>query len=234
MSGSFLAGVANAAVVGSEQGFDEGVFYASDFAHLQIAFVELAIEQPFHGDFVHERLDAFGRWFLECATGTFDGIGEHEYGGFAGLWSGSRIAKTGLAGIGAVVDVGFTGGFAVEVFDECRAVMLSDEGVEGFGEVVFFGEFQTVLDVADNNQGAHCRSKTVVRILVAVGHVFDEVFGLHHFADVVEIGADAGKKSVGTDGFSCGFSHGSDHDGVIVGAGCTGERVPAGVDVRRR
>ena len=58
----------------------------------------------------------------------------------------------------------------------------------------------------------------------AFDDVLDEVFRLHHFADVVEVGPDANEESVGTDGFGGGFGHGGDGHGVVVGSrSATGE-----------
>ena len=50
-------------------------------------------------------------------------------------------------------------------------------------------------------------------------HVFGEVLGLHEFADVVEIRADAADGGVGADGFGGGFGEVRDDEAVVVGAG---------------
>ena len=142
-------------MVGSEQGLDERVFDASDFVHLQIAFIELPVEEAFHDDFMDKGLDASRRGFLQGTAGTFDGIGDHEDCGFTGLGFGARVAEAGFRGVGAMVHVGLACGFAVEVFDQRGAVVLSDEGMQWFRKIVFFREFESILDMPDDDQSAH-------------------------------------------------------------------------------
>jgi len=70
-----LSGVADAAVMSGKQRFDEGIFDATDFAHLQIAFVKLSVKQSLHDDFVHKRLNSFGCGVFQGSAGAFDGWG---------------------------------------------------------------------------------------------------------------------------------------------------------------
>ena len=59
-----------------------------------------------------------------------------------------------------------------------------DEVVEWLWQVVFFGEFDAVFDVADDDEDAECWVEFAVSV-EAWGLVFDEVFWFVEFSDVV-------------------------------------------------
>ena len=72
----------------------------------QAAFVELAIEQPLHGQVVDQAFDARRRRIDEGAAGAFDHVGQHQHAGFLGLRLGAGIAEgrfVDLAGVGIVL-----------------------------------------------------------------------------------------------------------------------------------
>ena len=78
-------------------------------------------------------------------------------------------------------------------------------------------EIDAFLHVRNDDQRAHGRREIVVRIALEV-HVLGEVFRLHQFADVVEIGANAAKRRVGADRFRGGFREVRDDQTVMIGA----------------
>ena len=64
---------------------------------------------------------------------------------------------------------------------------------------------------------AHGRREIVVRVALEV-HVLGEVFRLHQFADVVEIGANAAERGVRADRFGGGFGEVRHDQAVMIGA----------------
>ena len=131
------------------------------------------------------------------------------------------VAEGGFLDVGPLVGPGFgeTRRLVEEVLDERGAVVLLDEVDERLGEVVFFRQVDAVLDVADDDEGAHGRGEMLVAAFAAGGDVLDEVLGLEHLADIVEVGSHADEKAVGADRFGGGFGDAGDGDRVVVGAG---------------
>ena len=83
---------------------------------------------------------------------------------------------------------------------------------------VFEREIDAFLDVRDDDERAHRRGEIVVRIALEV-HVLGEIFRLHQFPDIVEIGADAAERGVRADRFGGGFGEVRDDEAVMIGAG---------------
>ena len=77
----------------TNQRFCQRFFDDFQFAEGERAFIELSVEQSFHGNFVDQRFDSFGGWFGQCSAGPFNGIRDHQDGGFSRLGFGSRIAE---------------------------------------------------------------------------------------------------------------------------------------------
>src|SRR5207244_4668207 len=69
--------------------------FGNDFqlAEREIAVVQLPISNALFDQFIHERFDFLRRWFLETTRGTFDRIGEANYGAFFCLRFRSAIAE---------------------------------------------------------------------------------------------------------------------------------------------
>ena len=107
-------------------------------------------------------------------------------------------------------------GLAVEVFDQRGAVMLGDEIGDRRRQVVLFRECHPVLDMADDDQRAQRRFEQVVAVLA--GLIFDEVLRFEHFADVVEVTADADEERVGADGLGRRFGQCRHGDAVRIGS----------------
>ncbi len=95
--------------------------------------------------------------------------------------------------------------------------MFLDDVDDALIEFVFEREINAFLHVSDDDQGAHGWGKIVVRVALEV-HVFGEVFRLHQFPDVVEIGADPAKRRVRADGFRGGLGKIRHDQAVMVSA----------------
>ena len=85
-------------------------------------------------------------------------------------------------------------------------------------EFVAQSQIHPVFDVGNDDQCAHGRRHGIMRIVV-VRLVFDEVFWIIQFSDVVEIGADAGAQAIGSDDVGGSFGQVGHHQAVMVGAG---------------
>ena len=97
-----LVGILDAAVIDGGQRLDQAVFDRAQFAQRQAALVELAVEQPLHGDLVDQALDARGRRLDQRAAGALHGVGQHQHGGLLGLRLGAGIAEGALVDLAAV------------------------------------------------------------------------------------------------------------------------------------
>ena len=86
--------------------------------------------------------------------------------------------------------VGLLGGLAKEVFDQRRAVMLLDEVDQRLRQAMLLGQVDAILDVADDDQGAHGRREVFVPALGADRHVLNKVVRFQHLPDVMKIGPD--------------------------------------------
>jgi hypothetical protein len=76
--------------------FDETVLNCAKLAKRQIALVELSIKQLSHRKFLDQTLDAGRSGIDERPCGAFDGIREHQYGGFACLRFGAWVSEASL------------------------------------------------------------------------------------------------------------------------------------------
>ncbi len=226
----FFVWVGDAAMEGGAEGFGKAFANGFEVAEGELAFVELAIAEAAADDVVDERFDFGGGGFGEGAAGGFDGVGEADDGAFVEVGLGAGVAEAGFGDFGDFFGLSFAfgdeffdvfllvEGAAVEEGDEGVAVVLVDD-VDDFAiEFMFEGEVDAIFDVGADDEGAHARSEVVVRIFV-VGGIFDVVFWLMDFADVVVEGADAADGGIGSDGGGGGFGEVGDHEAVVVGAG---------------
>ena len=109
-------------------------------------------------------------------------------------------------------------GAVVEILHQRRAVVLLDQVDDRLRQVMLPGQVGAVLDVGDNHQRAHRRHER----LVAAGLgalVLDEIAGLEHLADVVEIGPHADQQAAGADALRGRLGDRADGDRMVVGAG---------------
>ena len=97
-------------------------------------------------------------------------------------------------------------------------MVLSDDVFNPFAQLGFTGDLDAVLDVGDEDEGAHGGGQFLVFVL-AGGLVLNEVERLLDLAHVVVVGRHLGQKGIGPDGFGRGLDHVADDDGVVVRAG---------------
>ena len=87
----------------------------------------------------------------------------------------------------------------------------------GRGKPILMGQGDAVLHMADDDQGAQGGLEQIVAVVA--GLILDEVLRLEHFADVVEVAADAHEQLVGPDRFRGRFRQRGHRDAVRVRAG---------------
>ena len=221
--GRFVAavgGIGDAAVVDAGEGAGEGLFDQGEVAEGEIALGELAVHEAFVDHGVDGGFDAAGGGLVNGADNGFAGIADHDDGGFAVLGLGAGVAEFGIGNLRGIAEffLAFFGG-VVEIFDQRGAVVLANELVDDRGQAIFAGEFDAVLDVADDDQEAHGGGEFVVAVGAAGGLVLDEVEGLGELADIVIVSADAAEQAVGADGVAGGFGEDADGEGMMEGAG---------------
>ena len=96
--------------------------------------------------------------------------------------------------------------------------MLADDVGDLAVEFVFQRQIDALFHMGDDDERAHRRRQVVVGV-VARMHVFREIFGLHEFADIVEVGADPAEGGVRPDGLRSRFRQVRHGEAVVVGAG---------------
>ena len=215
------SGVSDAAVVNAGERADEGIFDDREIAEREVALAELAVHQALHDHGVNGGFDSAGSGLIDGAHDRLAPIADHDDGNFTRLRLGAGVAELALGDFGHVVALAllfFLRGVE-EVFDQGGAMVLADELMDDEGEGVFAGQFDAVLDVADDDQQAHGGREFVVAVGAAGFLVFDEVLWFGELADVVVVSADAAEEAVGTDGGGGGFGHDADGEGVVEGAG---------------
>ena len=180
--------------------------------------------------FGDQLLDFLRSRFLEAARGAFHHVGQADDRALPRLRFRAAVAKTLLPHLRNVVlahlhDLAagarilvLLQGALVKIIDERSAVMLLDDVDDLLIEPVFEREVNAFLHVRDDDERAHRRREIVVRIALEV-HVLGEIFRLHQFADIVEIGADAAERGVRADRFGGGFGEVRDDQTVMIGAG---------------
>ena len=180
------------------------------FTECQIAFVQLSIGDALFDEFLHELFDFLGCRFLQTARRALDHVGQAHDRAFFCLRLGPAVAKAFFLHfrnvfLAHVHDLtADTRVFLllhralVEIINERCAVMFLDDVDHALIEFVFERKIDALFHVSEDDQRAHCRRKIIVRIALEV-HVFGEVFRLHQFADVVEIGTDTTKRGVRAD-----------------------------------
>ena len=189
------------------------------------AFVHLAFDH-----LVDQILDALRRRSLEAARGAFHGVGQTDDAAFFGLRIRTRITEIFLLHgrhiLGAEIHdlaaeprvLGLALGALVEETHGRIAVVLADDIDDQIVEFVFQSEINAFLHVRNDDERTHRRCEVVVGIDPA-GHVLGEIFRLHHFSDVVEVGADAANGRIGPDRLGAGFGEVGHGETVMVGAG---------------
>ena len=96
--------------------------------------------------------------------------------------------------------------------------MLLDDVYHVAVQLVFQREGDAFFHMGDDDEGAHGGGEVVVRVAV-VPHIFGEVFGLHEFADVVEVAAHARHCGVCADGLARCLGEVRDGEAVLESAG---------------
>ena len=190
----------------------------------EVAFVKLAIVELVEDGVANDLLNivlADGAAGELGGGGGFDGVREHDDGGFDALGLG--------AGITVVLNADGFLRFAaferllrldVEVADERGAVMLADEVDDAFGNAMLGGELDAFLHVVLDDEGGHLGLQRGVAHLVFVGDlVFGEIFGLGGFSDVVIEASGANEEVADADFSGGGFGELCDVEGVLPGAG---------------
>ena len=105
----------------------------------------------------------------------------------------------------------------MEKADQRVAVVLADDIDHQVVEFVFQAEIDAFFDVRKNDERAH-RGSEVVMGIDPTGHVFGEIFRLHHLPDVVEISADPADGRIRADGFGTGLGEVGHGEAVMVSA----------------
>ncbi len=155
--------------------------------------------EPLLDQVADQALDPGGGRLGEGPAGALDGVGDHQDAGLLGLRLGPGIAERAFldhrgVGVAVVPPVGLV----IEVLDQRRAVVLLDQVDDPLGQVVLSAQVDAVLDVADDDQRAHRRGQVGVPV-GCTRLVLDEIVGLEHLADVVEVGPDAHQQGMGPD-----------------------------------
>ncbi len=109
-------------------------------------------------------------------------------------------------------------GALVEVPDESGAVVFANAFAEAAGEVMLAGEGDAILDVGEDDEGAHGGGEVGVGIGVGGVEVFGEILGFLEFANVVIEGHGATGAWIGGAGGAGGsFGEVTDENAVEVG-----------------
>ena len=189
------------------------------------AFVHFALD-----DFIDQILDALRSRALQAARGTLHGIGQTNDAAFLGLrirsgiteiflLHGRNILGTKVHDLAAEPRVlRLALGAVVKEAHRRVPVVLADDIDHQVVEFVFQSEVDAFLHVRNNDERTHGRREIVVRIDPA-GRVLGEIFRLHHFADIVEVGADAANRRIRPDRFGAGFGEVGHGEAVMVSAG---------------
>ena len=148
--------------------------------------------------------------FLKAPNGAFDGVRQHDNGGFFGsrFWAGipKFTLGWGLCALAFRVRILLFLGLMIKRFDECRAVVRLNELAQYGGQAVFLGDFDAVFDVPDDDQMTHFRREFIMPAGRAE-FILDEIAGLVDFSNVVVIGAHPAQKTVASDGFGGRFGN---------------------------
>ena len=96
-------------------------------------------------------------------------------------------------------------------------MVLLDDVDDLLVEAVLEREIDAFFDMRDDDERAHGRGEIVVWIALEV-HVLGEIFRLHQFANVVEIGTNTTKRRVGADFFGGCLSQIRHDQTVMIGA----------------
>ena len=108
----------------------------------------------------------------------------------------------------------------IKITDKRRAVMFLDDVDDALVQPVFQSEIDAFLHMRDDDQRTHRRREVIVRVAFEA-HVLGEVFRLHQFADVVEIGADAAERCVCADRLRRSFGEIRHDQAVMISAGAS-------------
>ncbi len=208
------------------QGKAEAFRNNTKIAQGKLTFIELAVGDALLDQLVNQLLDLLRRRFGQTARGAFDDVRQADDRALFRLRFRPGITETFLAHLGNVFFahvhdlaagarvVLLLQGALIEVIDQRSAVVFLDNVGDAVVELVLEGEIHAFLHVRNDDQGAHRRSEIVVRIPLKI-HVLGEIIGLHQFADIVEIGANAAERCVGADRFGRGLGE-IRHDQAMV------------------
>ena len=113
----------------------------------------------------------------------------------------------------------FLQGAIILVAGHQGTMMLGYEIAQAPGKAVFFCQFQTISDMAENGSGTFLRREIVMRIYLVGRLVLHEKERIGCFADVVEKSTDAGEQRVCPNPLSSLFSHICHQQAVLIGTG---------------
>src|SRR6202035_1492489 len=105
----------------------------------------------------------------------------------------------------------------VEVLDQPGPMVLLDGVADRLRQVVLAGELDALLDVVDEDEGAHRGEELVVAVLPRA-LVLDEVLRAEDLADVVVEPAGVSENGVGADPLATLLGEVRHHQGVLEGA----------------
>ncbi len=95
--------------------------------------------------------------------------------------------------------------------------MLTDKITNFLGQFMAQRHLKAFLDVADENKRAHRGAELVVPVQLPL-LVFNEVFGLDDFPDIVEVGPDPNEQRIRLYGLGGFLGEVPDDEAVVVGA----------------
>ena len=185
----FLFWVLDSEMSCNGKSFDQGFLHDAELFKSELALVKL----PIVGLFFDKLLDHLGKGlfadFVQRAGSRFNGIEQHDDGGFFGMRFGTRIAeKFFIDFVPLRLHVFYL--FVIEIIDKGCAVVFPDDVDEALRQAVFTSQGFSFWNVGDDHLGRLERGEQLVNIESAK-LVFGEVVGVKEFSDIVIKGSHA-------------------------------------------